>query len=61
MPGIVNGGVTVADPQKSPEAQSDGRRSPANLPAVSYGTAIKRERPNLENASRAKSENDCCW
>ena len=61
MPGIMNGGVTVAGPQMFPAAQSDGRKPPANQPAVSYGTMIKCGRPNWENASRAGSQIGYCW
>mgnify|MGYP001820664154 CR=1 FL=1 len=61
MSGIMKGRVTVAGPQKFPAVQSDGRKSPANQPAIFYGITIKCGRPNLKNASRAGSQIGYCW
>ena len=61
MAGIMKGRVTVEGPQRSRSAQPDGRKPPANRPSVSFGTMIECGRPNSENASRAGSENGCCW
>ena len=61
MPGIMKGRVTVVGPQRSRATQPDGQRLPANRPAVCFGTMIECGRLNSENASRAGSENGCCW
>ena len=61
MSGIMKGSVTVAGPQRFRSAKVDGRRWPANRPAVSLGTRIKCGKPDWANASRAGSENGCYW